>query len=96
MSSRPNVSDFQPLLSELRALLDSLGLIEKLGIYVFTSKDLDLTTQVEFIPGHEEDVSFRPRSSRKDHSGRLAQHLSHLAPASASVMVSGSMVDLVA
>jgi hypothetical protein len=51
VSSRPDVSGFQPFISELRALLNRLGLTEKLGICVFTGKDLDSTTQVEFTQG---------------------------------------------
>ena len=51
LTSRPDVGGFQPFLSELRALLDRLGLTEKLGIYAFTRKDLDSTTQMEFTEG---------------------------------------------
>jgi hypothetical protein len=51
LSSRPDVSGFQLFISELRVLLDSLGLIEKLGICVFTGEDLDSITQVEFTQG---------------------------------------------
>jgi hypothetical protein len=51
VSSRPDVSGFQPFISELRALLDRLGLTEKLGICVFTGEDLDSITQVEFTQG---------------------------------------------
>jgi hypothetical protein len=51
VSLRPDVSGFQPFLSELRALLDRLGLTEKLGICVFTGEDLDSATQVEFTQG---------------------------------------------
>jgi len=51
VSSLPDVSGFQPFISELRALLDRLGLTEKLGICVFTSEDLDSTTRVEFTQG---------------------------------------------
>lgn len=47
----PDVSDFQPFLSELRVLLDRLGLTEKLGICAFRGQDLDSTTQVEFTQG---------------------------------------------
>ncbi|KAI0003449.1 hypothetical protein F4779DRAFT_621876 [Xylariaceae sp. FL0662B] len=50
-SSQPDISGFRPFLSELRALLDRLGLMEKLGICVLTGKDLDSTTQVEFTQG---------------------------------------------
>lgn len=51
MSSLPDVSGFQPFISELRALLDRLGLTEKLGICVFTGEDLGSTTRVEFTQG---------------------------------------------
>lgn len=47
----PDVSGFQPFLSELRVLLDCLGLTEKLGICAFRGEDLDSTTQVEFTQG---------------------------------------------
>jgi hypothetical protein len=56
ISPRPKVSDFQPFLSELKALLESLGLIKKLGIYVFTSDDLDSNAQVESMPGHVDNT----------------------------------------
>jgi hypothetical protein len=51
VSLRPDVSSFQLFICELRALLDRLGLTEKLGICVFTSEDLDSITQVEFTQG---------------------------------------------
>lgn len=51
VSSQPDVGGFQPFLSELRALLDRLGLLEKLGICVLTGGHLDSTTQVEFTQG---------------------------------------------
>jgi hypothetical protein len=51
VSLQPNISDFQPFLSELRALLDRLSLAKKFGICVFTNKDLDSATQVEFTQG---------------------------------------------
>ncbi len=51
VSSLPDVSGFQLFISKLRALLDRLGLTEKLGICVFTSKDLNSTTRVEFTQG---------------------------------------------
>ncbi|KAI9748038.1 MAG: hypothetical protein M4579_007327 [Chaenotheca gracillima] len=51
VSSRPDVSGFQPFISEPRALLDRLGLTEKLGICVFTGEDPSLTTQIEFTQG---------------------------------------------
>ncbi|PMD18682.1 hypothetical protein NA56DRAFT_661318 [Hyaloscypha hepaticicola] len=51
MSSLPDISGFQPSISELRALLDRLSLPEKLGICVFTGEDLDSTTRVEFTQG---------------------------------------------
>jgi hypothetical protein len=44
MSLLPDISGFQLFISELRAVLDCLGLTEKLGICVFTGEDLDLTT----------------------------------------------------
>lgn len=47
----PDVGGFQPFLSELRALLQHLGLAEKLGICAFTREDQDTTTQVEFTQG---------------------------------------------
>lgn len=46
-----NLSDFQPFLSELRALLDRLGMIEKLGICALDSEDVDSDTPVEFTQG---------------------------------------------
>lgn len=51
VSSLPDVSGFQPFISELRALLNRLGLTEKLGICVFTGEDTDSTTRVEFTQG---------------------------------------------
>ena len=42
---------FSPFLSELRALLQRLGLTEKLGICAFTREDQDSTTRVEFTQG---------------------------------------------
>ena len=48
---RPDVSGFQPFLSELGALLDRLGLSDKLGVCAFTRDDLNATTQVEFTQG---------------------------------------------
>lgn len=47
----PDVSDFQPFLSELRVLLKRLRLTDKLGICAFRSEDLYSTTQVEFTQG---------------------------------------------
>lgn len=48
----PDVSDFQPFLSEFRVLLDRLGLTGKLGICAFREgEDLDSTTQMEFTQG---------------------------------------------
>ena len=51
VASRPDVSGFQPFLSELRVLLDRLGLTGKLGICAVTREDEDATTQVEFTQG---------------------------------------------
>ena len=51
VASRPDVGGFRPFLSELRALLDRLGLMEKLGVCAFTREDQDATTQVEFTQG---------------------------------------------
>ncbi|KAI1175976.1 hypothetical protein F4777DRAFT_597917 [Nemania sp. FL0916] len=51
VSSRPDVSGFQPFLTELRALLGHLGLMGKLGLCVLTSEDLNSNTQVEFTQG---------------------------------------------
>ena len=49
VSLRLDVGGFQPFLSELRALLDRLGLTETLGICAFTWEEQDATTtQVEF------------------------------------------------
>lgn len=52
VSSRPDVGGFPEFISELRALLDRLGLTEKLGICGFTGEDLDLPTRVEFTQSH--------------------------------------------
>lgn len=51
LSLQPDVSGFQPFISELKALLDRLELTEKLGICVFAGEDLESTTQVEFTQG---------------------------------------------
>lgn len=51
VSSHPDVSGFQLFLSELREVLSGLGLMDKLGICVFASEDVDSTTQVEFTQG---------------------------------------------
>ncbi|KUJ11613.1 uncharacterized protein LY89DRAFT_674189 [Mollisia scopiformis] len=41
----------EPFLSELRAVLKRLGLLEKLGICAFTSEDADSDAQMEFTLG---------------------------------------------
>lgn len=50
-ATRLNIDGFQSFLSELRAVLERLGLVEKLGVCAFSRGDLDVATQVEFTQG---------------------------------------------
>ena len=70
VSSLLNISGFQLFISKLRALLNRLGLTEKLSIYVFTSEDLDLTTQVEFTQGRA-NITLPFNIAPKDGPNRL-------------------------
>ncbi|KAK3945478.1 hypothetical protein QBC46DRAFT_433835 [Diplogelasinospora grovesii] len=50
-ATRYSIDDFQSFLSELREVLEQLGLAEKLGVCAFSQGDLDVVTQVEFTQG---------------------------------------------
>lgn len=46
--SQPNINNFQPFFSEVRAIFDHSRLTEKLGICLFVGKEVDSTIQMEF------------------------------------------------